>query len=154
RFAQFTGLADTNSEEALQIRTIGRVTALAASSPLRSWKSSSGATAAALSHDGQFAAVGYATGDVLIFRIDGVGASIYLQGAQPARVEKLAFSPDDSRIASASGDQLLLWDLSTKTVQSLCHGRGRVTDLAFDPGRRFLAWSAEDGEVTVMELTA
>ena len=84
-------------------------------------------------------------------------ASSTLEGHTEA-VLNVAFSPDGTKLASASGDTTVrMWDLNTECPQYTCSGhKGWVLYVAFSPDGKTLAsagmdhnillWDAETGK--------
>jgi WD40 repeat protein/serine/threonine protein kinase len=70
-------------------------------------------TSLALSNDGQMVAVGGSSGDIEIYDTAAKTLKLTLDNGHKSRVASVAFSPDASRLASASYDgTFLLWDVA------------------------------------------
>ena len=139
------------SDEAVRVSTISKITQAASSVPLLTLVRTSPANAAAYTKDGTKFAVGYADGSIMVGRTDRTGKDTRSEG-HTGRVWAVSFSPDGRHLASASSDEVLLWDLERGEAQSLCDGGISFTDVSFDPSGRYLAWSSRDGLVTVRDL--
>ncbi|HJP04542.1 MAG TPA: AAA-like domain-containing protein [Gammaproteobacteria bacterium] len=125
-----------------------------------SGKSIPGGTRAALSRDGQRIAVGSASGDVRIYAVGAPGGILLGRNeadnvkAGDSEVVDLHFSPDRSRLASASlNGQVHVWDAGTGAVQDLLivHPDGAAHDLLFADGGRYLI-SASRLEVLTTDM--
>ena len=145
------GLSDTKSDEAVRLRTIGRITEPASAVPLRTLVSENPANAAAFSADGAMFAVGYADGGIVVGRTDRTGRDNRLL-AHTGRVWSVSFGPDGKFLASASTHEVLLWDLDKGEARPLCGGGSNYTDVVFDPLGRYVAWASRDGSVTVQDV--
>ena len=76
-------------------------------------------------------------------------------------VEQIAVSPDGTRVASSSGNAILLWEVASGSHHSLAGHSGTVHGLSFSPrGDRLLSYAADktlkiwnlvDGGVTTLE---
>ena len=88
-----------------------------------------------------------------MFRIRPVTrASSTLEGHTNA-VLNTAFSPDGSRLASASGDRTVrTWDLNTETPEHTLNGhKGWVMYVAFSPDGSILASAGADNNVLLWD---
>jgi len=62
----------------------------------------------------------------------------------------LSFSPDGKRLASTEGQNVLLWDVSKRTLIKKLDGAGaQVNYVAFSPDGRWLAAAMQDGAIRV-----
>lgn len=150
KFLSALGLAPVSNDEAVRIKTIARIAGPASSIPLRTFKREHGATAVEFSPDGKRFAVGYGSGDVILFKADGAGPEIHLQGHH-GRVGAVRFSPDGRWLASTTGTEVLLWDLAEKRVRPVCDRESSITDVSFDPAGHYLAWTTKDGRVSLWD---
>ena len=107
------GLASPRGDETVRIKTIAEITGRASSVPLRSIKSAAAATAGALTSDGRLFAVGHFDGHITVSPRDG-GPQQRLLG-HSGRIFAMKFSPDDNWLASATSEEILLWDLKSGT---------------------------------------
>ena len=142
------GVLNTKTEEAVRVKTIAEITGPASSIPMRTIKSSHAATASALSADGDRFAVGYTNRKIIVGRTQGAGKESHLLG-HSGRIWRITFSRDGKWLVSASSGEILLWDLERKQAKSLCDPESRITDMAIDPGGRYLAWATKDGRISV-----
>jgi len=143
--------ADTESEEAVRVSTIREITEAASSIPLLTLIRTSPANAAAYTENGIKFAVGYADGSIMVGPTDRIGKDTMLKG-HTGRVWAVSFSPDGRQLASASSNEVLLWDLERGEARLLCDGGNSFTGVTLDPTGRYLAWSSRDGLVTVRDL--
>jgi WD40 repeat protein len=145
------GLSSADSDEAVRIKSIAQVTGPASSAPLWTLVRSSPINAAAFNNDGTAFAIGYADGRTMIFPSDGSGRRRDLLG-QKGRVWAVKFSPGGKKVATATSDEVVLWDLEAGRGRSLCVGAHQVSDVAYDPKGRYVAWSSRDGEIAVWDV--
>jgi WD40 repeat protein len=145
------GLSTAGSDQAVRIRTIAQVTGPAGSAPRRTLVRSTPANAAAFSQDGSKFAIGYADGKIVVFSSERDGKEQDLLG-QSGRVWSVRFSPDGQQLATATSNDVVLWDLRDGSGKSLCVGNHQIIDLAYDPKGQYLAWSTKDGQVAVWDL--
>lgn len=108
-----------------------------------------------ISHDGRLVAAGGDDGRVRLWTMDevlrlGPRATPRLLAGHGASVASLAFSPDDTRLATAGRDRVArVWDLSdaSATAPSVtCSGHaGEVETVGFSPDGRLVATCSSDG---------
>lgn len=71
------------------------------------------------------------------------------------RVSDVAFSPDGSRVATASDDGTVrIYQRSDGTFVSAYTGQGRITALAFSPDGEQLVWGQSDGDVVLVDASS
>lgn len=111
-----------------------------------------GADVTALAESEGLVAVGFRDGAVAI--IDPERRSTRTLGGHAAEVRALEFSPDGSRLASASFEgRVILWPLdSMEPARVFDEHDERVTGLRFSPVGRYLASASWDGTVRVRDL--
>ena len=135
--------ADTSGELSLVDLASGRVQATAATS--------SRVTTAVFSPDGQFAAVGASSGEVSIFNIPKFSPLTTLRG-HSAQISRLAFSPDNSLLASGSDDfRTNIWSLATGALIRRFSSDSAVVDLAFSPNGLRLIVTSQAGTLYTIE---
>jgi hypothetical protein len=67
-------------------------------------------------------------------------------------VYSLAYSPDGTRLASSSGDEVRIWDTHTEKQIAQCKGHnGRVRSLAYSPDGKLLATASFDRTVRLWD---
>jgi WD40 repeat protein len=94
--------------------------------------------AAAISHDGTLAAIS-ATGSVQILRMAN-GSLIYQFPAHNAEISALAFSPDDTILASSGGDNAVkLWRATDWSNLLTIDTHRQPRPIAFSPSGEFIA---------------
>lgn len=145
------GLFVPNDDQSVRIRTLARLAGPASTNPLKWWKYSSAATSVAFNRSGSAFAIGYNNGEVHVRATeadDGERRLIRNSG----RIWALEFGPNDRWLASASSQEVLLWDLDQGTARRFCETGSEITALAFDPRGRYLAWTLRDGRVVVFDL--
>lgn len=88
-----------------------------------------------------------------VFRVRPVTRSSATLEGHTNSVVAVAFSPNGSRLASASGDGTVrLWDTTTSTPRTTCTGhRDWVLCVAWSPDGNALASGSRDGEVRVWD---
>src|SRR5262245_43671084 len=64
----------------------------------------------------------------------------------------VAYSPDDSRIATAGGDEIKIWRADGTLETRMTVPRGRTRVIAFDPGGHRLLAAGDDGIVRIWRL--
>jgi WD40 repeat protein len=106
----------------------------------------------AFSHDGARLAYGGHFGEVVVFDVNARQPLRELVCGSEAYC--LAFSPDDSLLATGHGDSLIrIWDVTTGRLRAELLGHERVVnDLAFSPDGRTLFSSANDGAVRLWSV--
>jgi WD40 repeat protein len=109
---------------------------------------------AAYSPDGSVLASGHLDGRLLLWDAE-TGAQIAAlapaSDRQPS-VNDLAFSPDGSRLVSASSGAAKVWDLQTdRVIRRFAHADA-VSSVAFSPDGALVATGSEDGSVRIWEL--
>jgi serine/threonine protein kinase/WD40 repeat protein len=106
----------------------------------------------AYSHDGTKLVYGGAFGAIVVFDIAHQRVLAHLGCASD--VHRLAFSPDDSLLATGHGDSIIrLWDLKSGEARGELVGHRRaLLDLAFSPDARTLLSSADDGSIRVWSV--
>ncbi len=88
---------------------------------------------------------------ILIWDIERVEQTAVLSGHGDI-VNELVFSPDGSRLASASNDGTVrLWDVATGASAGVLDAVSAVVNLAYSPNGQFLAYS-EGGNITLVEV--
>lgn len=116
-------------------------------------------SAAALSSDGQWLAVGSLTPDrqtALIYLLHRATGQIkHVMHGHKGPITSLAFSPDDSRLASASHDQTArLWIVATGQLdRALAGHNGYVSAVAFSPDGQRLATGSLDKTAALWEAS-
>jgi WD40 repeat protein len=121
-----------------------------------------------MSADGRRLAVGGLSGTILVWnRESGYDASLITLTGHASGIESLDFSPDGTRLASASSDQTVrVWDVtesqatdlataaetSTRELLKLTAHTDVVTDVAFTPDGNRLISASQDGTVRVYTL--
>jgi len=75
------------------------------------------------------------------------GTELVNLGPHGDRAQSIAFSPDDTQLATASWDgKTRLWDAATGTLQLALGGHGnKVKDVAYSPDGQRLASVGDDG---------
>jgi len=97
-----------------------------------------------LSHNGKLIAASN-SGNNLVSLWNLQGELIAMFKAHTDRVTDLAFSPDDSRIASASADhEIKIWDIEGHPLFELRGHENAIHSIAFSPDGRTLASAAGD----------
>lgn len=67
-----------------------------------------------------------------------------------ASVERVAFSPDGRRLATAGADKVVrVWDAETGKELKALPSPGRVTVVAFSPDGKSLAAGSMDGSIRI-----
>ena len=104
-------------------------------------------TALAFSHDGQRLVYSGQWG--AIFVVDAEAMRRLPDFECRSDVDCMAFSPDDSLLATGHGDGVIrIWDMKNAQLQAELVGHERyVTDVAFSPDGRTLLSAANDGSV-------
>lgn len=76
----------------------------------------------------------------------------YLMGYTKKPIGAFAFSADGNTLASASGNNILLWDVNTREQRNNFEAVEGIAALAFSPDERTLASSGADGLIQVWNL--
>jgi WD40 repeat protein len=145
------GISSTSGDETVRIKTIAQVTGAASTLPQWTFVQSSPANAISFSPDGSSFAVGYANGNVILLRSDRTGGETDLVG-EKGRIWALHFGSDGTSLVTATSNDVVIWDLRNGGGHSLCAGVHQVTDVAYDPTGRYVAWSAQDGRIAIWNL--
>lgn len=121
-------------------------------------------TAVAFSADGKFVASsgGYAYTDlpedtnnfaIILWSVDAVAQTMALRG-HTGDVLDLAFSPDGTRLASASADgSVRIWNLADGSEVNAITGDIPATSVTFSPDGTQLATGWDDGAVTISSVS-
>ena len=108
---------------------------------------------AKFSPDGTHLAVASINGTIRIYAGDtGILTLEFL--ATPAGIQRIAYSPDGKRIASANQDGANVWDVTTgkKLLTYNGHGAGiRSSGIAFSPDGKWIATSGNDATIKVWD---
>jgi WD40 repeat protein len=106
------------------------------------------------SHNGKLVAVGgLKSGGVLILDA-GSGKQVRQWQAHDAKVQSLAFSPDDSTLATGPGvGEIRLWDVASgRQIRELAGHRGSAYCLDFSPDGKLLASGGHDNRVRIWDV--
>lgn len=105
-------------------------------------------TDGAVSNAHAYFALGYANGEVHLYRPGKNGTSYIFSGGR-GWVSALAFSSDDAWLASAGADDLYgkVWDVAHQRLHATLKGHtGEITSIAFSPGDgAFILTTSADG---------
>lgn len=105
-------------------------------------------TDGAVSHAHAFFALGYANGEVDLYR-PGKKADSYIFTGGRGRVSAMGFSSDDAWLASAGADDFYgkVWDVAHQRLHATLKGHtGEITSIAFSPGDgAFILTTSADG---------
>ncbi len=106
------------------------------------------------SHNGKLVAVGGANGGGALLLNAGSGKLVLQWQAHSSGVQSVAFSPDDSTLATGSGvGEIRLWDVTSgKRIREL-PGHKRITySLDFSPDGKLLASGGHDDRVRIWDV--
>jgi len=112
-----------------------------------------GLSSAAWSPDGEHLAVGFASGECLVYRTSDWSQVAKCSGHVGA-INEIAWHPQGGRFVSAGLDHMIrLWDsVSGNCLQTLRGHQGKVTAVAWEPNGRRVASGSLDGTVKVWRL--
>ncbi len=112
--------------------------------------------ALALSPDGRFLAAALDNGNVAITRLQETPRRVTIHHMHTAAVLSLAWSPDNTMLASGSADaSAKVWDTTTEHVEHLLPHNGAVNGIAWEStatGR--LATACSDGSVNIWDVNS
>lgn len=115
---------------------------------------SEGVTTGAFSPDGRLMVTGNLEGRVELWD-SGTGRRVATLGEHAARVYSVVFSPDGSRVASASWDgTAAVWEAAgaAKPVSVVRAHRNKVWSIAFSPDGAFLASGGTDATIVISDV--
>ena len=144
------GLFPRATDDLVRIDSINQIASPASSVPIRSWSTKGPATAIATSSDGRRFAVGTNSGEITIVTVDDFDRHVRLIGHN-GRVWSVKFNQDGNALASVTSTEIILWDLQGGRGRILCDARSEVTDVAFHPEGRLIAWTTRDGRLVVFD---
>jgi WD40 repeat protein len=105
----------------------------------------------AFSPDGKTLSSGYYDRTVRVWNISTGQETLTLKGHND-QVSSVAFSPDGTRLASASGPIMKVWDaLTGQEILTLKGHNDRVSSVAFSPDGKRLASASEERTVRVWD---
>lgn len=103
------------------------------------------------SFDGQIIACGTCKGEILLWRIDG--EKIKTLGGHTGCV-KVAFSPDNTLLASGADKEIKLWSVQTwEVLRTLNAHEGVIRGIVFSPDGKLIASCSDDNTVKVWEAS-
>jgi WD40 repeat protein len=103
-------------------------------------------TALKWSKDNQTVAIGFSTGDMLLYHVDSKTSSAFSHGHQGA-ISDILWLPDQRTIATAAHDgDIVIWDLGLREIRlRIPAHQGPVHSLAFDSNSQSIFSSGADG---------
>ena len=111
-------------------------------------------TAYAFSPDSEMFASGGQDSTIVLWGVKTGKRLAYLMGYTKKSIGAFAFSGDSKTLASASGNKILLWDVSTRKQVNNFDAVNDIAALAFSPGGKILASGGEDGRIQVWDLVS
>ena len=111
--------------------------------------------ALSLSSDGKYLAAALDNGNVAITNLQETPRRVSIHHIHTAAVHSVAWSQDNTMIASGSVDIAKVWDVSTEHVEHVLPHSGTVNGIAWEPnntGR--LATASTDGSVNIWDVNS